>query len=142
MRERERALVQPTPAMPNPKSPRNLILVHWHADEAEELAKPLRAAGWIVRMGVFEIKDLKASPPVALLISLRRLPSHGREIADAVRFTKWGRAMPIVFFDGEPDKVEATRRKFPAAQFTTWEALPHVLEKLVRDQAATDGQSH
>ena len=109
-----------------------LVLVHWDPDETRDLAKPLRAAGWRVRTGGFELKDLKAKPPVAVVISLRRLPSHGREVADAIWYTKWGRAIPIVFFDGEPDKVEATRRRFPAAQFTGWEQLPSLLRRLGR----------
>jgi hypothetical protein len=107
-----------------------LVLLHWDADEAQELAAPLRAAGWQVNTGSFELKELKANPPAAVVISLRRLPSHGREVADALWYTKWGRAIPIVFFDGAPDKVEATRKKFPDAQFTTWEELPSVLLQL------------
>ena len=114
----------------------DLVLVHWDADEAEELAAPLRAEGWRVRVGNFELKELKAKPPVAVMISLRRLPSHGREVADALWYTKWGRAIPIVFFDGAPDKVEATRKKFPAAQFITWEELPPLLLQLDRKEEA------
>ena len=110
----------------------DLVLVHWDADEAEELAAPLRAAGWRVKVGNFELKELKANPPVAVMISLRRLPSHGREVADALWYTNWGRAIPIVFFDGAPNKVEATRTRFPGAQFTTWEQLPSLLLHLQR----------
>jgi hypothetical protein len=105
----------------------DLVLVHWDAAEAQALAAPLQEAGWRVRTGSFELKELKANPPAAVVISLRRLPSHGREVADALWFTQWGRAIPIVFFDGAPDKVEATRKKFPAAQYTTWEELPGLL---------------
>lgn len=135
--------------MSGTKAHGDLVLVHWDASEAVELAKPLRAAGWRVQVGSFELKDLKANPPVALLISLRRLPSHGREVADAVWFTKWGRTIPIVFIDGEPDKVEATRKKFPAARFTAWEALSDSLRGIEQaceqerrmDQAATETQT-
>lgn len=107
-----------------------LVLVHWDSAEAEEMASSLRKAGWRVRIGSAELKELKANPPVAVTISLRRLPSHGREVADAIWYTKWGRAIPIVFFDGAPDKVAATREKFPAARFTSWEELPVVLRGL------------
>ena len=112
----------------------DLALVHWDVDEAEELAAPLRAEGWRVRVGDFELKQLWATPPVAVVISLRRLPSHGREVADALWYTKWGRAIPIVFFYGAPDKVEATRKKFPAAQFTRWEELRSLLLQLDRNE--------
>src|SRR5262245_45994274 len=105
-----------------------LVLVHWHEQEAQELAKSLREQGWNVRTGEFQMRELKASPPVALVVSLRRLPSHGREVADALWSTKWGREIRIVFFDGEPEKIEATRRKFPSAHFTAWEELSPLLE--------------
>lgn len=118
-------------------SPGRVVLVHWEAAEAEELAAPLRAAGWQVETGAFELKHLKADPPEAIVISLRRLPSHGREVADAIWSTKWGRAIPIIFFDGAPEKVEATRRKFPQAGFTTWEKLPSALSGLPRRSAAS-----
>lgn len=116
--------------MARKKTRGDLVLVHWDATEAKELAAPFREDGWQVKVGNFELKDLKAKPPVAVLISLRRLPSHGREVADALWYTKWGRAIPIVFFDGASDKVEATRKRFPAAQFTTWEELPTLLPQL------------
>ena len=108
-----------------------VALIHWSQEEAEELAAIISTGGWDVTIGVPDIKRLKASPPAAIAISLERLPSHGREIADAVWYTKWGREIPIIFFDGKPDKVEATRRRFPAAELTTWEKLPRVLRKLV-----------
>ena len=108
----------------------DLVLVHWDAGEARELAASLKVAGWRVNTGSFELKDLKASPPAAVVISLRRLPSHGREIAGALWYTKWGRAIPIVFFDGAPDKLAAIREKFPGAWFTTWDELPSLLLQL------------
>jgi len=107
-----------------------VALVHWDAVEAAELAAELRDAGWRVKTGLGELKAVKANPPVAVVISLRRLPSHGREVADALWYTKWGRAIPIVFFDGQPDKVEATRSKFPDAQFVNWADVPAVLRKI------------
>ncbi len=61
-----------------------VVLVHWDAEEARDLAAPLQTDGWQVKLGKFELKDLKANPPAAVLISLRRLPSHGREVADAL----------------------------------------------------------
>lgn len=105
----------------------DIVLVHWNDAEARELARALEKAGWKVTVGPGELKALKAKPPAAVVISLRRLPSHGREVADALWYTKWGREIPIVFLDGEADKVAATRRRFPAARFTTWDELPAAL---------------
>lgn len=108
----------------------DVVLVHWHDEEAAALAGELRAAGFRVRLGPGEMRDLKAAPPIAVVISLRRLPSHGREVADAIWYTKWGRAIPIVFVDGEPEKVAATRARFAAAKFVAWKALPKALAAL------------
>jgi hypothetical protein len=109
----------------------SLRLIHWHDAEAEELAAPLRAAGWAVTLGLpTKLSELKEKPPAAVVVSLRRLPSHGREAADAVWSTKWGRAIPIVFCDGAAEKVGPLRAKFPAATFTTFAELPGVLAAL------------
>lgn len=107
-----------------------LALVHWDAAEAGELAGSLRSAGWRVNLGLGEWSAVKAKPPLAVLISLRRLPSHGREVADALWYTQWGRAIPIVFFDGQADKVEATRTRFPEAKFAKWAELPALLQQM------------
>jgi hypothetical protein len=110
------------------------ILVHWNEAEAQGLAEALRKAGWQVETvsehGGQWLKDLRQDPPRALLISLRRLPSHGREVADALWYSKWGRQIPIVFFDGAEEKVAKLREQFPDAVFTTWEALPQGLAQL------------
>jgi hypothetical protein len=112
----------------------NIVLFHWHAEEAEELAASLRGEGWHVHVEEVRIEKLKADPPVAVLISLRRLPSHGHQVADALWHTKWGRAIPIIFFDGTSDRVDTTRKKFPAATFTTWEELPILLLRIARNE--------
>lgn len=109
-----------------------LLLVHWDESEACDLASALRGLGWTVSLWnpALKLGDIKKSAPTAVVISLRRLPSHGREVADALWGTKWGRMIPIVFFDGASDKVDAIRRKFPAAHHTTWDELPVVLSQI------------
>jgi hypothetical protein len=77
-----------------------------------------------------KMSDLRQNTPSAVVISLRRLPSHGREVADALWYAKWGRRIPIVFFDGETDKVKKTRERFPQAVYTTWAELPAVLGRI------------
>jgi hypothetical protein len=111
---------------------RRLILVHWHTDEWEELAAPLRRAGWTV-VPLDGARGLKrADPPglrpAAVVISLRRLPSHGREVADAIWYPKWAReAIRIVFVDGDAEAVAKTKQRFPAAAFCAYADLPRVL---------------
>ena len=107
-----------------------LLYIHWHADEASALAEPLRAAGHDVRVehsaaALGSLATLRDDPPVAVVISLRRLVSHGREIADAFRSAAWASEIPIVFVAGDPKKVAATRRRFPEARYVETEpAVP------------------
>jgi hypothetical protein len=66
----------------------------------------------------------------AVVINLNRLPSHGREVATALRGSKSTRHIPIVFVEGAPEKVEPIRQLLPDAVYTTWPKLPGVLKKL------------
>lgn len=68
-------------------------------------------------------------PLDALVISLERLPSHGRAVADGFWAAKKRQCTPIVFVGGERSKVDATRKKFPRAVFCTHERLLDVLKK-------------
>jgi hypothetical protein len=66
----------------------------------------------------------------AVVINLNRLPSHGREVAIALRGAKSTRHIPIVFVEGAPEKVEPIRQLLPDAVYTTWPKLPAALKKL------------
>jgi hypothetical protein len=39
--------------------------------------------------------------------------------------TKWGREIPVVFFDGDPEKVATLKDQFPAAKFVAFEDVPN-----------------
>ena len=66
----------------------------------------------------------------AVIINLNRLPSHGREVATALRGSKATRHIPIIFVEGAPEKVEPIRQLLPDAVYTTWPKLPGVLKKV------------
>jgi hypothetical protein len=51
------------------------------------------------------------------------MPSHGRELAFAIRRTGYTRHIPIVFVDGEPERVEAIRRQLPDAEYASRKQL-------------------
>jgi CheY-like chemotaxis protein len=115
-----------------------VLYVHWNKDEGMVTVRALRAAGHTVVFhhsteegaGAQAWKSIKAKPPDALVISLDRLPSHGRRIAAVTRETKKLRDLPVVFVGGAPDKVATARSEFPAATFTTAGKLAGVVEKL------------
>lgn len=112
-----------------------LFLIHWKPAEAEDLARPLRNAGWQVEIeaedGARAGKRILADPPDVVVIYLTRLPSHGRETAHALRSYKAGREIPILFVDGEAEKVEKVRAKMPDARYLGSEDLPAALDGLV-----------
>ena len=77
---------------------RRVFLVHWHAGECNERAARLvdmgyevSAAGDTTGTGM---RALDAAAPDAIVIDLSRLPSHGREVALAVRQRKKSRHLP------------------------------------------------
>jgi CheY-like chemotaxis protein len=59
-----------------------VLLIHWHAKEAEARAERLRRAGYLVEpyseQGAEGLKKLRQAPPDAVVVDLSRLPSHGR----------------------------------------------------------------
>jgi len=99
-------------------------LIHWNSAEAEVKASMLRAAGYNVindvLKGPAELRMLREAPPIAVVIDLTRLPSRGREIGIALRHYRSTRFVPLLFVEGEPDKVERIKKVLPDAVYTTW----------------------
>ncbi|MDP6775553.1 MAG: hypothetical protein QGI83_02180 [Candidatus Latescibacteria bacterium] len=99
-------------------------LIHWNAAEAEERAQWLQSEGyevvWKPLEGPAGLRELRDDPPDAVVIDLSRIPSQGRDVGAAIRRYKDTRRVPLVFVDGDPDKVEGARKLLPDATFTTW----------------------
>jgi CheY-like chemotaxis protein len=108
-------------------SRRRIRLVHWKEDEVAERAARLEAEGYEVDGEVpgtsIGVKRLREDPPAAFVIDLGRLPSHGREVAYAVRQSKALRAIPIVFVGGAEEKVDAVQKRLPDAAYTVWDDI-------------------
>jgi len=98
-----------------------LRLIHWNLAEAARYVDLLQKAGHRVEYSPeFSsqlMREWRLSPPDAFVIDLSRLPSHGREIAVALRQSKATRAIPIVFCEGDEEKVAKTRALLPDAVF-------------------------
>ncbi|HET6350101.1 MAG TPA: hypothetical protein VFH88_13560, partial [Candidatus Krumholzibacteria bacterium] len=98
-------------------------LIHWNADEAKDRIRRLRAAGYQVDYDALTsdiLRGVRQRPPAALVIDLGRLPAHGREVALSMREYKGTRSVPLVFLEGEPEKVEKIRTLLPDAAFSSW----------------------
>jgi DNA-binding response OmpR family regulator len=117
-----------------------LFFIHWNKEEAHERSRPLRDAGHDVTVhsdsGEEAWRLLKALPPDALVVSLDRLPSHGRRVAAVTTEHKRLRDVPVMFAGGELDKARAARRQFPEAAFSDWFSLVAAVEALLARVAA------
>jgi hypothetical protein len=115
----------------------NIFYLHWHEAEAQERAARFRAAGKVrVHWSTTEPPALKDDLPDIAIISLDRLPSHGRAVAEWLWEAKKRQHIPIIFEGGAPDKVAATRRRFPRAQFCTVGTCPTLVEQVIGKRMA------
>lgn len=109
-------------------------LFHWRAEEARPLIAALRAAGYTVDYPGDKAngnwRSLRETPPLAAVIDLTRLPSHGRYVAAEIRATKSIRHIPIVFVDGDAEKVERIRKELPDAVYTSRSRLVSALKRV------------
>jgi CheY-like chemotaxis protein len=112
----------------------NIQLIHWNTEERDQKVEYLTQAGHTVDTtlpnGPPFLRKLSEKPPDAILIDLTRLPSQGREVAISIRQRKAIRQIPILFLNGEAEKVERVRQLLPDAVFTDWSAILPVLDDL------------
>lgn len=109
-------------------------LIHWNAAEAEERASKLRVAGYDVdyeQLNPDVIRELRKNPPTAIVIDLTRLPSQGRDVALGIRKYKTTRYVPLVFVDGDPEKVAHIKQLLPDAVYTTWSGIHNSLKQAI-----------
>jgi hypothetical protein len=116
-----------------PASRPRVFYLHYHREELAKRVASLRAAGisvvghWSTALAPKVPRDL----PDAFVISLDRLPSHGRALAEWVWEAKKRQHIPIVFEGGTPDKVATTRARFPNAEFCATGQAAVVVRRLV-----------
>lgn len=88
------------------------FVVHWDAASIPQMCARLRAAGADV-VGSESSDGQRAYSEAGrlgidlLVVWLQWKPSHGRVTAAAIRSSPWGRTIPILFIDGDPDAVPA-----------------------------------
>ncbi len=111
-----------------------IFYVHWNESEALERIASMTDAGHEVRAhwSTESSPSLKGELPDVIVISLDRLPSHGRAVAEWFWEAKNRRQFPIVFEGGKPDKVAVAREKFPEAQFCKTGQAADMLDRLFK----------
>ncbi len=114
-------------------------LIHWKTEEAAERIAKLEAAGYEVEYSALDgegYKALKDKPPAAFVIDLSRMFSHGKEIGTGLRSAKATRGVPLVFVEGEPEKVERLKKVLPDATYTTWSKIRSALKTAIAKPVA------
>jgi hypothetical protein len=109
-------------------------LIHWKAEEAEERAQRIRSAGYEVvsePLNPARVRELRDDPPLAVVIDLSRLPSQGRDVALNIRKYKATRHVPLVFVDGDPEKVARIKDLLPDAVYTSWSRIESSLKRAI-----------
>lgn len=91
------------------------FVVHWDGEELAAKVRAVEAAGAAVvghesADGARAGKEVQRLSPDVLVVWLSRLPGHGRATAGYVRSTPWGRDLPIVFVDQDPEALAKDKR--------------------------------
>lgn len=114
-------------------------LIHWNGPEGRERKLRLASLGHHVEFDVVDgpglSKVLRRTVPDAYVIDLSRLPSGGRTVGMWLRSNKSTRHVPIVFVDGDPEKVKKVRELLPDAVYTTWPRLKTAIPKAIATPA-------
>ncbi|MBV9762882.1 MAG: hypothetical protein JO340_20145 [Acidobacteriaceae bacterium] len=80
------------------------------------------------------MRRLRENAPDAFVVDLSRLPSHGREIAVALRQSRGTRNIPIVFCEGAEEKVAKIRAKLPDATYCGLRGLRAALRRALKQK--------
>jgi len=115
-------------------------LIHWNGPEGRERKLRLASLGHHVEFddvdGPGLSRVLRTSQPDVYVIDLTRMPSSGRQVAMWLRSTKSTRHIPIVFVDGDPEKVARLKELLPDATYTSWPRLKTALPKAIARPAS------
>lgn len=121
-----------------------ISVVHFRPEEADSLLRALRSSKFEPEIA-YPPKFRKDNPPIAVVLSLARSPANVRWVAYSLRKSKWSRLIPLVFVDGEPEKVAAMRRVIPDATYTTLAkvgpALREAMNRILEDVAVPESYS-
>lgn len=115
----------------------SVMLVHWKEAECLERQGKLEAMGyevhahWDQNAGGGFTRKMSKDPPLAVVVDLGRLPSHGREVATWLRGKKSLRGIPLVFVPGDEEKTQRVKDTFADATFAPWSRMRGALKKAI-----------
>jgi CheY-like chemotaxis protein len=110
-------------------------LICWNPSDTAVGKTRLQRAGYSVDDSPFDgppaLRALREDPPAAVVIDLSRRPSQGRDVALVLRKTKATRRVPIVFVEGDPDKLKRLQTLLPDAVYTPWSRIRSALKRAI-----------
>ena len=113
-----------------------LHLVHWDPSEGRRHQRALEALGhevvYLDETGTPLVRALRSGVVDLIILDLSRRPSLAREIAMSLRSRKATRHTPLLFVDGDPEKVAAIRALLPDAAYTTWGRMRTAIPAAIR----------
>jgi hypothetical protein len=115
-------------------------LIHWKPVEAADKVKLLQSDRYDVvhkAFGPTSFKEMRENPPDVVIIDLSRIPSQGRDVGLGIRKYKDTRRVPLVFVEGDPEKVKGIKKLLPDAIFTTWTKIPGKIEQAISESPKT-----
>lgn len=91
------------------------FVLHWSEEEVAAKAALVDSAGHKVvgteaLDGARALARVKELAPDVLVVWTTWLPSHGRTTAAAIRSYRWGRALPCLFVEGDPEPLPKEKK--------------------------------
>jgi hypothetical protein len=115
---------------------KTLFYLHWDEKELKDRIKPLKDLGLKIHShwSTQETAKWGDTLPDIFVISLDRLPSHGRQYAEWLWEGKKRQHIPLIFVDGRPDKVEQTKQKFPKAIYCSSDKVVTTIKNIIKNE--------
>lgn len=118
---------------------KNILFIHWEAEECEQFAAKIRKWGYSVATESGQQSDackrVRELMPDAVVISLRKYVSGGREVGRFIGTSRVTQEIPIIYMDGPRDtRRDRIREILPDAVFSSIQDLEETLANIFGEQ--------
>jgi len=114
-----------------------VLLIQWNESAENEIKSVLSGHGHRVVVfstaGKETLERVKSQAPEVVVIDLRRLPSHGRDVAIWLRQQKATRFSALVFIEGDSLKTAKIKELLPDAVYCSVDSLPDGITEALRN---------
>lgn len=109
-----------------------IFYLHFNEAELKERVRVIANKDYQVlsHCGSFETSRLRENLPDVMIVSLDRLPSHGRQYVQWLWEAKKRQHIRVIFVDGLAAKVDETKLRFQGALYCRSQDLPGLLSEL------------